>query len=400
MYVPVVLQYVACAVDNTNFVAEQGTNPQVQYSPVIQPETLHTHSMYPLVSTGPWHGAGSRGNDPAGYPVPMWQPCQQSANTNPMFIGDSEQVSPLAFQQQGWQSAQQERPGVISKLSVTNHNVWKLALDSKGCRLVQKELGNASSDVARAALASGLHTHVWEAIISPNANYVLQKCVSTMRPSDFQFIIDEILQQGAGAVIETATHQFGCRILQRLFEFSSPGQMDEIVMELLMQVVPLCKDMYASFVMQHLLQHGSDSHISALVLCLMRHINAVGTDPFSVSVLKIALDNASEQDQQLLARTLVAQPNLLFGMSSWRHGFHTAKLALEKVAPRLRQPALLRLQQWQQKLQSTRYGKKLFSCVQKLLQEEQGTSAINGKALFSDRSGKSGKCLDDKAHIT
>merc|ERR1712232_649978 len=110
----------------------------------------------------------------------------------------------------------------------------------------------------------------------------------------------------------------------------------------------------------------------------------------------MALAHVPYQDQQLLGSALVAQPDLLLSMSSWRHGSHTASLALEIVRPQQRRAALLKLQQCTQRLQKTRYGKKLSACVENLLQEEQ----CDHGTPFSSPSlaAKIGKQTNDKAH--
>merc|ERR1719326_2532951 len=79
--------------------------------------------------------------------------------------------------------------------------IWRLSTDGQGCRLVQEVLTDAACDDERIVVASELHTHVWEALRCPNANHVLQKCIDTMRPADSQFIIDEILEGGPGAIL-------------------------------------------------------------------------------------------------------------------------------------------------------------------------------------------------------
>merc|ERR1712224_364050 len=117
--------------------------------------------------------------------------------------------------------------------------------------------------------------------------------------------------------------------------------------------------MYASFVLQHLLQHGADCHVSTLTRCLMQNLSAMGTDPFSAQVLSLALTHAPKEDSLLLAHVLVAQHDLLVTLSDWRHGYHAARIALQKVSPLQRKPALQKLQLHNEKLRRSRYGKKI-----------------------------------------
>jgi hypothetical protein len=251
--------------------------------------------------------------------------------------------------------------------------VWQYAMHPDGCRLVQQAFDDATSDAARSALAKELHTHVAEAWRSPNANHVLQKCIATLPPHEFQFIITEIQQAGPGALASVARHQYGCRILQRLLEFASPAQLGQLVEDLSKEAVPLCNDIYASFVLQHMLQHGTESHVSNLVRLFAANAFAIGSDPHGVTVLEKALScHAPLQDRKVLAHALAAEPNLLLSMSLGRHGRHghnVAKLALRMSAPEHREFALLSLQRRKQSMSNSRYGKKLLNCVEELLRE-------------------------------
>jgi hypothetical protein len=281
-----------------------------------------------------------------------WVPC--GTLVPPVQLGSQATVAWPAFNR----GHQQISSSTESHPAPLQGQVWTLAKDQKGCGIVQQALEDSPTDAARLALASELHAHVWEALNSPHANHVIQKCIKTMRPHDFQFIIDELMQAGPGAASKAAQHQYGCRILQRLFEFSSADQLQPLVEDLLENSGLLCKDMYASFVLQHLLEHGHERQISKLMSLLTEGASSIALDPYGVSVLEKAFYHACEEDREALANALVAQPTLLLQMSSWRHGHHAAKLALQAIAPQQRQPAIQFLQERKQKLQGSRYGKK------------------------------------------
>lgn len=248
--------------------------------------------------------------------------------------------------------------------------VWQLTMDRRGCRLVQAILEDATtSDAMRSAMAAELHTHVNDAVRSPHGNHVIQKCIEMMRPHDTQFIINEIIQAGTVVV---AQHQFGCRILQRMFEHSQPDQLHPIADELLMESVQLCKHIYGSLVIQHLLQHGDklQSHVSRLLCDLAGNVVSLGSYAYAASVFEKALNHGNEKEQMALVQALIAQPDVLCSMSAWRHGNGAARLALEKAAPQQRNLTLKKIQRRKHKLENSRYGKKLLTCAEALLREE------------------------------
>merc|ERR1711865_863137 len=67
------------------------------------------------------------------------------------------------------------------------------------------------------SLAEELRGHIRRAIDSPHANFALQKIVDVLPADRISFVIEEI----AGAGVETARHRNGCRVLSRIFEHCS-----------------------------------------------------------------------------------------------------------------------------------------------------------------------------------
>jgi hypothetical protein len=254
--------------------------------------------------------------------------------------------------------------------SFTRLDVWRLAKDARGCRFIQQALDDATSDSARSQIASQLRSHVWEAIRSPHANHVIQKCISILRPCDSQFIVDEILQRGPGAAIEAAEHKYGCRILQRLLEHFPSDRLQNLIDDILAEAVNLCKHGYGSFFMQHLCEYGDEKHVSELLQVLTNHALSIASDPNGVVVLEKALIHCSGDARIALANALASQPHWLVSMSSWRHGYMAAKLTLEAAAPSQRKSALAELQRHENRMKKSRYSKKLITFVQKELQEQ------------------------------
>jgi len=253
--------------------------------------------------------------------------------------------------------------------------VWKLAKDPKGCRSVQQAFEDADCDDTRAALASEFRTHVWEALKSPNANHVLQKCISTIRPLDLQFIVDELMQAGAGAVCKAARHRYGCRVLQRLLEHCPPEQKNRLVEELLTEAVTLCTHIFGNYVMQHLLEHGTEAHILGLTQILTEHGSVVCRDPHGSAVLEKCFGHASPAAQVALANSLVMEPDKLAMMGCTRHGNRAAKQALAVADLPYRNNALMALIEQKEKLRVSRYGRALATFAEKYMQGETADSS-------------------------
>lgn len=244
--------------------------------------------------------------------------------------------------------------------------VWALSRTAEGSRDVQQALDDTNSDHLRAAVASELRTHVWQAIKCRHAHHVLQKCIETMRREDFQFIINELFHtDGPMGVGAAARHRYGCRVLQRLFEHCSPTQLEVIVEHLLSDAVELCKHTWGVYVMQHLFEHGTESQIAKLSQILTKHTAMLSADELAPSVFSKAFTHASSEHCIALAHALIAQPGLLITMGCLRHGHVAAKEALDLVDHHARLGAIANLSSQMHKLKSTRYGRRLAEFVEK-----------------------------------
>lgn len=244
--------------------------------------------------------------------------------------------------------------------------VWKLSRDSQGCRRIQKLIQDVETDDERMAIVDELKGHVWDAMFCSHANHVLQLVISSMRASSCRFIIQEILQRGAGAVCKAARNVYACRVLQRLLEFCAE-QADEVVNHLLSEGTLLCRHVYGNFVMQHVLEYGSDFHRGELVLEMEKHAMALGFDFRASAPLAKALAHSEEEQRASLARALLKESRLISTMARTRHGHLVVLAMLEMCSEDDRRTAEKQIKEERHQLRSSRYGRLVLSfvaCVQ------------------------------------
>jgi len=177
-----------------------------------------------------------------------------------------------------------------------------------------------------------------------------------------QFIIDEIMEKGPGAVSQAARHEFGCRILQRLLEHCQPEQVRGLVEHLLTDAVALSKHMYGNYVMQHVLEHGTPDHQHRLTMILEKNAHEVAWDGRAQAVLGKALCHGAPEDQLLLAQALVRNAALV-AMARTRHGSTAVKLVLEVVDGEEQEEARRQLSEEMMSLRATRYGRVVVACL-------------------------------------
>ena len=134
-------------------------------------------------------------------------------------------------------------------------SVWDMACDSLACRDLQQALDDCS-DSGRLAVAEALKSHVWQCIRCRNANHVLQKVITVLRPNHLQFVVDEIMEHPGGPLL-ASKHRYGCRVVERLIEHCRSDQLRPLVAELLKDVLRLSSHRFGNFVVQHIMEFGT-----------------------------------------------------------------------------------------------------------------------------------------------
>ncbi|CAE7552499.1 APUM1 [Symbiodinium pilosum] len=219
----------------------------------------------------------------------------------------------------------------VDSMGMTNltGRVWELSQDSKGCRDVQLAIEQATDDFRRVLVAE-VAGHVLDAMRCPHANHVLQKCITSSRPPDCQFIIDEIMAC-SGFVELAARHKYGCRIIQRLLERCSPAQVESVAAAILSDVSGIARHPYGNYVLQNLLEHGTPAHRHRLAQELKKEIVPICQDSFGSAVIAAALSQLCKEDAISLAQAIVQEQGLLTFMAHARHGHAAVRLLLQAL---------------------------------------------------------------------
>lgn len=233
--------------------------------------------------------------------------------------------------------------------------VWNLSKCPHGCREVQLAFDNSVCDDALSELASGLRGHVWEALLCPHANHVLQKCISTMKPQALQFIIDEIMSTIDGPS-KAAQHRYGCRVIRRLIKHCAGEQARGLVESILADARKLAVHDRGNFVIQQLLESSMDEHVGRLMQLVEQDVVDLALDPYGSTVLTKVLSMECAGDRVGITRAVLQVPGLLAKMSAVRHAYVGVKAILGRPGAE-QKFALAQLTAEIDSLSSTRYGK-------------------------------------------
>lgn len=257
---------------------------------------------------------------------------------------------------------------LVPPLALVQGIVVPLALDGRGCRLLQLVLEEADAS-SRKELIVELHGHVREALDSPHANHVLQRVIELVPPRTVQFILDELAScWNMSSVVQ---HRFGCRLLERIFEHFTGCNDARSSLDFFLvngafgDLEAHCYHMYGTHVMQHLMEYGTYEQQLLVCSCLRDDLRKAARDEFAVGVLDKALTYLPLQDRQSLARCILEQEGLLPHMAMCWRGQPAAEQVLRIAEGEVLTEALNQLTAHQHALRKSKGGRTVLAMANK-----------------------------------
>lgn len=295
--------------------------------------------------------------------VEDWHECQEFETTDKSEVFDAtpgivfdDELSELMAQ---LEKGEDPKPPLAS---IIHGKVLDLALDPRGCRLIQLAL-DASSQKQAAELTSELRGHIRTLIQSKHGNYVVQKMVEVLPTSMASFIVEEI-RSSAG---ELARHRYGCRILCRLFEHSgTEGATAELIKELVSEARELSRHAYGYHVMRCILEHGLPEHRHHIAYALCNGVQRHAKHRHASFVVEKALAHCEEQARELVARELLQRPENVVDLARHQFGRHVVS-QLVRIPGECSQMALHNLREGLPQVQTSKHGRRLIEGLKQQL---------------------------------
>jgi hypothetical protein len=241
--------------------------------------------------------------------------------------------------------------------------VVSLALDGRGCRLLQDAMESCDS-FDRRELLMEFKGHVRRALESPHANHVLQRAVELMAPTATRFLLDELMRTWDLASV--VQHKFGCRLLERVFEhFTASAEASQdltfyLSSGLFGDVAAHCFHIFGSHVMQNVLEYGTAEQQCVVWQALRGDLRRAAMDEYAVGVLDKALTFLPRAEQQCLATSLLEQQVFHSMALSWR-GQSAAERLLRIAEGPLLTTALAQLEAHHSALRRSKSGRAILA---------------------------------------
>jgi len=248
-------------------------------------------------------------------------------------------------------------------------HVAQLAFESVGCRVVQEALRVADKQTVVSMIAE-LTGNVKKATGSPHANYVIQKIVELLPPSQAEFIVNELCD----CVVEVASHRYGCRIICRLLEHSAAApSTGKLLDNMLRSAKSLCCNVYGHYVILLLLEHGIKVHRQAVVAAVCGDAYKMAKNRHASHIMIMILTSGEMEQKQAVIDAMVADGECLLQAALDKHAWMVVRAVCRLPGSHL-QKVQSQLDLGKEALMQSKYGIRV-------LQELNGNTKKHGEAI-------------------
>ncbi|KAF8334308.1 armadillo-type protein [Cantharellus anzutake] len=182
--------------------------------------------------------------------------------------------------------------------------IAKLSTQTYGCRVVQKAIECVATEQQDQFIRE-LNGFIIPITKDSHGNHVIQKLIERVDPERFPFL--ETFRLHA---FELASHPYGCRVLQRCFEFLSCISRAPLSEQLVRHAPELATDQFGNYVIQFVLETGDPGERAAIISRMKGRTIELSKHKFASNVVETALRKASSSDRQdIIAEIMTATPD-------------------------------------------------------------------------------------------
>ncbi|KAJ2823424.1 mRNA binding protein puf3, partial [Coemansia sp. 'formosensis'] len=177
-------------------------------------------------------------------------------------------------------------------------------------------------------------------------------------------------------VYTLATHPYGCRVIQRMFEHCDERQTRPLLDELHQFTASLVQDQYGNYVIQHVMERGKPIDRSLVCARVRGHVLQLSKHKFASNVVEKCIAYGDPKDRKALIDeiTLVRRDGSchLITMMKDQYANYVVQKMLDVVKVNQREQILIKIQPHMAALRKFTYGKHLITKVEKYLAIKDG----------------------------
>uniref|UniRef100_A0A914HU84 PUM-HD domain-containing protein n=1 Tax=Globodera rostochiensis TaxID=31243 RepID=A0A914HU84_GLORO len=225
-------------------------------------------------------------------------------------------------------------------------HVLTLSLQIYGCRVVQTAL-KSMDKTSQMEIIEELTPRacVIRCIKDRYGSYVINAIIELIEPQRLQFVVDAILYSPSDSVTSLSTHEYGCRVIQRVLKHCTEQQKRPMLEQLHDNMLTLVTNQYGSFVIQHVVENGLPEDRERIVRSLQENVLSLVTDTYGNFVIRHVKEHGLPEDRERIVRSL--QENVLTlvtdevtSMSTDEYGSRVIRRVLEHCTEQQKRPVL------------------------------------------------------------
>ena len=171
------------------------------------------------------------------------------------------------------------------------NNLHNIIQQTTSCRVLQKFIQTASRDNVD-AIFKALLPDLLKYCMSPNGNHIVQGFIENLPERS-----GEVIASLQGRIPELVIDNYGCRVVQKLFEKVPIEQLETITNEVLRCADELAINQYGNYIVQKIVESGPKSHITRLIERFRGKLYEFSIHKFASNVIEKCIRKASDEQR-------------------------------------------------------------------------------------------------------
>ena len=160
-----------------------------------------------------------------------------------------------------------------------------------GCRVLQKFIESTTREIVD-QLFLAVKDNLVRLCFSQNGNHIVQRFVETLPHR-----VGEMIQILQPRVVNLVEDNYGCRVVQRLFDKFDIDQLEPLVKVVLANAVSLATNQYGNYVVQNILEAGKREHVDALIAAFRGRFYDFSIHKFASNVIEKCIRGATDEQR-------------------------------------------------------------------------------------------------------
>lgn len=138
-----------------------------------------------------------------------------------------------------------------------------------------------------------------------NGNHVIQKIIQMVPRLCIPFIMDAFQSQ----IESLASHNYGCRVIQRILEHGTEAEKKSLMTDLHTCAARLITDQYGNYVTQHIIAQGEPEDRRLVIQLVLQKLLVYSRHKFASNVVEKSIEYGTNEDRRAIRIQLTSPDN-------------------------------------------------------------------------------------------